>query len=876
MRNKHLLSKVLLLVAVMLAGVGTAWGETVEWDLSKASYDYDATADKVTWSSDFVSMVLTKGSSQTSANNYLGGSNYYTHTRVYKDQVLTWTPAQDITISSIVITSTASSYTSGLKDGTWTNGSATSSETTITVTPTAGTSAVSCVIKAAARVTKVVVTYTAAAASPLASIALSGDYPTSFYVGDAFSHEGMTVTATFEDESTQDVTSSATFSGYDPSTTGSQTITVSYTAGEVTKTATYNITVNAVVPETGGWVETSISELAADDVFVIVGDNSNTYALTNDNGTGSAPAAVEVTVNEGKITSLVADNMKWTISGNATGGYTFYPYGDTTTWLYCTNTNNGVRVGTNDNKTFIIKEDYLYHNGTSRYVGIYNSQDWRCYTSNGGNIADQTFAFYRLVDDAAVKAPVITVAGTFVGSTTATITCSTEGATIYYSFDNSTWKEYTEALTITATTTIYAKAVKDENESTVVSKTTTKQLPTPTVTVSGDLTLDLNGETNVSAGVLSATVTYDDAPIQGATVTWSSSSPAVATINASTGAVTLLTKGEVTFTATYAGVQGQYNEATGTMKVTVIDSKARGSEANPYTVAEVIDGTATGSGIYVKGFIVGCYVNNSFTRTDLSVNTNLALADNAGETDIEKIIPVDLPSGDRRTALNVLDKPYNVDVAQILYKGNAQKYFGVNGVKGAQAGTVKIAEQVSITAAGMATYYTDCALDFTGLDNMWAYTATLSGDAITFTRINAVPVNTGVLLYNPNNGAATNVVPVAEEPETVSGNKFVGTLTDITVSGENKYILNNGSKGLGFYKVKANGSEVGAHRAYLDATGASSRAFIGFADNGATGIESLQGNSSEQRMEVYNLQGVRVQQPTKGLYIMNGKKVIFK
>lgn len=81
-------------------------------------------------------------------------------------------------------------------------------------------------------------------------------------------------------------------------------------------------------------------------------------------------------------------------------------------------------------------------------------------------------------------APVITVPETFEGSTTATITCTTQGATIYYSFDNSTWTEYTEALTITATTTIYAKAVKDGEESEVVSKTTTKALPTtPSITV---------------------------------------------------------------------------------------------------------------------------------------------------------------------------------------------------------------------------------------------------------------------------------------------------------------------------------------------------------------------------------------------------------
>ena len=79
----------------------------------------------------------------------------------------------------------------------------------------------------------------------LSSISLSGDFPTAFYKGDTFSHEGMTVTATYSDESTKDVTSKATFSGYNMSTTGVQTVTVSYTEGSVTKTANYNITVTA-------------------------------------------------------------------------------------------------------------------------------------------------------------------------------------------------------------------------------------------------------------------------------------------------------------------------------------------------------------------------------------------------------------------------------------------------------------------------------------------------------------------------------------------------------------------------------------------------------------------------------------------------------
>lgn len=87
--------------------------------------------------------------------------------------------------------------------------------------------------------------YTIIYAAPLSSISLSGDYPTAFYTGDTFSHEGMTVTATYSDASTEDVTSKATFSDCDMSTTGVKTVTVSYTEGSVTKTATYDITVTA-------------------------------------------------------------------------------------------------------------------------------------------------------------------------------------------------------------------------------------------------------------------------------------------------------------------------------------------------------------------------------------------------------------------------------------------------------------------------------------------------------------------------------------------------------------------------------------------------------------------------------------------------------
>ena len=71
----------------------------------------------------------------------------------------------------------------------------------------------------------------------LSSIAVSGK--TSYYVGDELD---LTVTATYSDSTTKDVTADAALSGYDLSTAGTQTVTATYEG----KTATTSITVNEV------------------------------------------------------------------------------------------------------------------------------------------------------------------------------------------------------------------------------------------------------------------------------------------------------------------------------------------------------------------------------------------------------------------------------------------------------------------------------------------------------------------------------------------------------------------------------------------------------------------------------------------------------
>ncbi len=137
------------------------------------------------------------------------------------------------------------------------------------------------------------------------------------------------------------------------------------------------------VAEPEGYVLTNVTDIKANDkvIITITNKDGDTYALTNDKGTSDAPTAVKVKVVEDTVTPEDT-NILWNIAYD-NGNLTIYPNGKTDSWLYCTNTNNGVRVGTNTNKVFTVDADtgYLKHTATSRYIGVFNNADWRCYAN---------------------------------------------------------------------------------------------------------------------------------------------------------------------------------------------------------------------------------------------------------------------------------------------------------------------------------------------------------------------------------------------------------------------------------------------------------------------------------------------------------------
>lgn len=245
---KHLQFKSWLLMMLLLIGSGSAWAGESTLTFTKACGGSGTANDGVKW---------TVASDGTESNFDNTKGIHYGTSKAAVGYIKLTTSGISGTITKVVVNASGASGTTGELNVT-VGGAAfggdpkslSSTATEYTFTGSASGEIVVTVSQSSAKkalyVKSVEVTYEAASSSPLSSIALSGDYPTTFREGDAFSHAGMTVTATYEDETTKDVTSKAVFTGYDMETPGTQTVTVTYTEGDVVKNATYQITVNAI------------------------------------------------------------------------------------------------------------------------------------------------------------------------------------------------------------------------------------------------------------------------------------------------------------------------------------------------------------------------------------------------------------------------------------------------------------------------------------------------------------------------------------------------------------------------------------------------------------------------------------------------------
>lgn len=192
----------------------------------------------------------------------------------------------------------------------------------------------------------------------------------------------------------------------------------------------------------------------------------------------------------------------------------------------------------------------------------------------------------------------------------------------------------------------------------------------------------------------------------------------------------------------------------------------------------------------------------------------------------------------------------------------------------------------TIATTGYNSFASTYPLNLGGITGATAYYVTASdvkSTSISLTEATEeVVAGTGLILNGTAGTAVT--IPISDAGSSLSGNKLVGCTdnTDITASTENYgnfYVLSATEaafKNIKTWVDKPNTLTIPAGKAYLDATGIVTAPSLTFDFDGTTGIDAVKGAEFKLNGEYIDLQGRKMAQPTKGLYIMNGKKVVIK
>lgn len=115
------------------------------------------------------------------------------------------------------------------------------------------------------------------------------------------------------------------------------------------------------------------------------------------------------------------------------------------------------------------------------------------------------------------------------------------------------------------------------------------------------------------------------------------------------------------------------------------ETVGNGTAENPYTVEDIKKSGAKGSNVFVKAYIVGFVPDKAiddakFTAEGCEAVSNVLIAASVDETSVDNVMPVQLPSGDVRNAINLKDNPANIK-QEVVLCGSIETYFGKTGLK---------------------------------------------------------------------------------------------------------------------------------------------------------------------------------------------------
>lgn len=177
---------------------------------------------------------------------------------------------------------------------------------------------------------------------------------------------------------------------------------------------------------------------------------------------------------------------------------------------------------------------------------------------------------------------------------------------------------------------------------------------------------------------------------------------------------------------------------------------------------------------------------------------------------------------------------------------------------------------VSIGDSKFATLWTPVALNVP--EYVTAYTATINGDVLELEEVKGViPAETGVVINGEEGSYNFNIAP--ETPESIEKGSLTGTVNTITTP-TNTLTLQEVSDAVVGFKMY-NGETVSGFKARLETDGTQHTLRMVFGGT-ATGIDGVAAADGQNAGAIYDMSGRRVAKPAKGLYIVNGQKVLFK
>ena len=623
-----------------------------------------------------------------------------------------------------------------------------------------------------------------------------------------------------------------------------------------------------------------------DGSYVIKND---TYVLPSTNtGSSTPPAKVGApAIADDVITGTVEESMIWNFTSTGTANQ-FYVQNEAGSYLYAIKDGAGVRVGTTSDKwTFAVNTaDYfsMKEAKNNRYCAKYkDGTDWRSYTTaNQSNYANGgKLELYKFVTAYTYSA----YATNFATLSNRNLSFS-ETAVDYFEapFTAPTLNGHTEGVTYTSSDTEVATVNETTGDITIGTKYGTTTI-TASAEQSGSYYADEASYTisvwpNSISGLKTLITSESEidfkVKLNNAVITYADEKNAY--LQDADAAILIYIKEGHTMTAgqSYTGVaSGKAKLYNGLREITAIDWGTIIPETAFIPAAEIVT-VPNLIADYDKYESMYVYVQNAIVSSALS-SRNATISQ-----DSEEYAVYDKKDGLSATALSTTNAIVN------LYgfpgKFNTTLQLNVfNDIDVEETGY-----NLVVSPAGYATYFNSTKA-FTMPTGATGYVWDEGKIEFAYDSEDNVPANEPLVVKAPaGNYALWFTSSTAATYKSYGMNALEGTDVETPITDDDAYYfyglsLNASSDpaSVGFYWMNPTGTAFtnGAHKAYLKlakSTYVGSQAVKGFPFNGTTtGIEQIEAGA-DAKNAIYDLSGRRVNKAAKGIYILNGKKVLVK